>query len=65
MKKYVDTKFIDSKVNGGTSIILGGLGKDLYDQLADKLKDTVVGGLGKGVDSAIDGWVMPSWEVIH
>ncbi|GMV18655.1 MAG: Tad domain-containing protein [Polyangiaceae bacterium] len=65
MKKYVDTKWIDGAVNGGTSIILGGLGKDTYDKLADKLKDTVVGALGKGVDSAIDGWVMPSWEVIH
>jgi len=65
MKKYVDTKFIDGAVNGGTSIILGGLGKDTYDQLADKLKDTVTGALGKGIDNAIDGWVMPSWEVIH
>lgn len=65
MKKYVDTKFIDGAVGGGTSIILGGLGKDLYEQLADKLKDTVVGAAGKGVDSMVDGWVMPSWEIIH
>jgi hypothetical protein len=65
LKKYVDTKFIDPKVSGGTSIILGGLGKDMYDKLSDKLKDVVTGALGKGVDSAVDGWVMPSWEVIH
>ena len=65
IKKYTGDKWLDGAVNGGTSIILGGLGKGLYDKLSDELKDAVTGALGKGVDSAIDSWVMPSWEVIH
>jgi hypothetical protein len=60
--KKTSTQWVDGgSTVGPASSSVASAGPDI----SDKLKDAVVGGLGKGLDSAMDGWVMPSWEVIH
>lgn len=65
IKKYSGAdEWLSKVIQGGSSVGGSALEAAIYQTIEDKLKDFVKD-WGKGLDSAIDSWAMPSWEIIH